>query len=83
MANSTNPLLLMCCTPVYGHLFPVRAIAKLFIARGYDITFVSGTHHWKEFEEIGCTYVPLEGYADWWGGELNEGWPGRTKLAGT
>lgn len=72
----------MCCTPVYGHLFPVRAIAKHFIARGYDITFVSGTHYQKEFEEIGCTYVPLEGYADWWEGELNERWPGRTKLAG-
>jgi hypothetical protein len=72
----------MCCTPVYDHLFPVGAIVRHFIASGYDITFVSGTHYRKEFEEIGYTYVPLEGYAYWWEGELNDRWPGRAELAG-
>jgi UDP:flavonoid glycosyltransferase YjiC (YdhE family) len=44
---------------------PMRTIAKLLIASGYEVTFVSGSPYQKMIEEVGCTYVPLEGYGDW------------------
>lgn len=64
MANP-KPLVLMSSTPVYGHLMPVRAIAKGLVAQGYEVTFVSASKYQKIMEESGCEYVALEGYADW------------------
>ncbi len=75
-----KPLVLMACTPIYGHLMPMRAISKQLIDRGYEVTFVSTSHYQKKFEEVGCTYVPFEGYADFWEGELPTRWPERSSF---
>lgn len=42
----------------------VRAIAKELVAQGYEVTFVSGSYYRKLLEDVGCTYVPLEGECD-------------------
>lgn len=38
---TTKPHIVVCATPVYGHVMPMRAIAKALIQRGYEVTFVS------------------------------------------
>jgi UDP:flavonoid glycosyltransferase YjiC (YdhE family) len=80
MATSTKPLVLMCSTPIYGHLMPIRAIAKELIARGYEITFVTGSAYRKIIEEIGATFIPLSGYADFTEAEIETRWPVRKTL---
>ncbi len=78
--SDIKPLVLIGCTPIYGHLVPLRAIAKQLVDRGYEVTFVSASHYQKMFEEVGCTYVPFEGYADYWEGDIPIRWPVRATL---
>lgn len=61
---SLKPLVLISVTPVYGHLMPIRAIGKELIARGYEVTFVTGSPYKKLLEDIGASHVPLEGDAE-------------------
>jgi UDP:flavonoid glycosyltransferase YjiC (YdhE family) len=77
MAESSKPLVLFCSTPIYGHLMPMRAIAKGLIAKGYEVTFVSASKYQKVVEEVGCDYVALEGYPDFTEADLATGWPER------
>jgi len=77
---STKPLLVIGSTPVYGHIMPLRSIAKFLIARGYEVTFVSATHFRPALEEIGCDYVPLEGYGDFYEGDFERLFPERFEL---
>jgi UDP:flavonoid glycosyltransferase YjiC (YdhE family) len=51
----------MGCTPFYGHLMPIRVIAKDLVQRGYDVTFVTSSHYGKAIEDVGCTFVPITG----------------------
>ncbi|KFZ24029.1 hypothetical protein V502_01511 [Pseudogymnoascus sp. VKM F-4520 (FW-2644)] len=59
-----KPLILICVTPVYGHVMPIRAIGKELVARGYDVTFVTGSAYKKRIESIGAKLIALEGIAD-------------------
>jgi UDP:flavonoid glycosyltransferase YjiC (YdhE family) len=68
----SKPLVLMCATPIYGHFAPVRAIAKELVARGYDVTFVTGSAYKESVEAIGAKLVPLEGRADFTEANLDE-----------
>lgn len=43
---------------------PIRAIGKELIARGYEVTFVTGSAYKKLLEDMGASHVPLEGYAE-------------------
>ena len=59
---------------------PLRSIAKLLIARGYEVTFVSATQFRPALEEVGCDYVPLEGYGDFYEGDFERLFPERFEL---
>ncbi|KUJ16794.1 putative UDP-glucuronosyltransferase 2A3 [Mollisia scopiformis] len=78
--DPTKPLVIIGCTPVYGHLMPIRAMAKLLVQRGYEVTFVSCSHYQKLVEEVGCHYVAIEGYGDWYEAELNTRFAERNTL---
>lgn len=43
---------------------PLRSIAKEIIARGYDVTFLSGSEYKEKIEGIGANFVQLTGDAD-------------------
>jgi UDP:flavonoid glycosyltransferase YjiC (YdhE family) len=81
MAVSEKPLVLICCTPVYGHLMPIRAIAKELVVRGYEVTFVTGSAYRKIIEEIGASLVSLEGFGDFSEADLDSRWPVRKTVA--
>src|SRR4051812_13364253 len=77
MSDSTKPLLVIGSTPVYGHIMPLRSISKLLIARGYEVTFVSASQFRPALEEVGCDYVPIEGYGDFYEGDFERLFPER------
>ncbi|KAH6717260.1 putative UDP-glucuronosyltransferase 2A3 [Leptodontidium sp. MPI-SDFR-AT-0119] len=77
MSDSTKPLLVIGSTPVYGHIMPLRSITKLLIARGYEVTFVSCSQFRPALEEVGCDYVPIEGYGDFYEGDFERLFPER------
>lgn len=66
MSLATRPLVLMCSTPVSGHIIPMLAIAGQLIARNYDVCFVSGSGYRQQAEALGVTFVPVEGYGDYY-----------------
>lgn len=80
MAPATKPLVLICVTPIYGHVMPIRAIGKELINKGYEVTFVTGSHYKESLEAIGASLVPIEGYGDYTEGEIDSRWPVRKTL---
>ncbi|RDW79643.1 hypothetical protein BP6252_04281 [Coleophoma cylindrospora] len=65
MTEETKPILLVCSVPASGHLMPVKAISKALIARGYEVTFVTGSTFGPSIKDIGATFFPLEGLSDY------------------
>ena len=60
MAQS-KPHLLVWVTPIYGHIFPLRAIASHLIKRNYEVIFLTES----EYESAtSSTFIPLGGSAD-------------------
>ncbi|PVH83676.1 glycosyltransferase family 1 protein [Cadophora sp. DSE1049] len=62
--TTAKPHLLFCATPVYGHVMPIRAVAKRIIAKGYNVTFLTGSEYQEKIESIGARFVSLQGDAD-------------------
>jgi len=59
-----KPHLLICATPVYGHIMPLRAIAQQLIKLNYEVTFLTGSDYESVISSISATFVPLKGEAD-------------------
>ena len=59
-----KPSILVCSTPVYGHVMPLRAIARALVQRDFDVTFLTGSDFKEAIESIGATFVSLKGEAD-------------------
>ncbi|KAK5653764.1 hypothetical protein OQA88_7921 [Cercophora sp. LCS_1] len=73
-----KPLVLICSTPVSGHIIPMLAIAKQLVARGYNVTFVSGSGYRQQAEAAGASFVPVQGYGDFYdltSWDLDTNWP--------
>lgn len=80
MASSTKPLVLICVTPFYGHVMPLRAIGKQLISRGYEVTFVTSSAYKTLMEGDGASFVSLEGYSDFTEADIDPKWPVRKTL---
>lgn len=81
MTDSPKPVIVFGCTPVTGHIIPVRAIVKNLVARGYDVCFVAASYYQKPFEEIGCDFIAVEGVGDWHLGDVESKFPEMLKYA--
>lgn len=44
----------------------MRTIAKDLVAHGYHVCFVSGSGYREQIEAIGASFVPVEGYGDFY-----------------
>jgi UDP:flavonoid glycosyltransferase YjiC (YdhE family) len=78
--SAPKPLVLVCAFPAYGHLMPIRAIAKALVLRGYEVTFVTGSAYRELIEAIGANFIPLEGYSDLTEGDLDRMQPLRDAI---
>ncbi|KAH6665185.1 MGT family glycosyltransferase [Halenospora varia] len=78
MATPIKPLVLVCSTPVSGHIIPIHAIAKQLVAGGNDVCFVSGSGYREQVEATGASFVPVKGYSDFYdlrARDLDPLWP--------
>ncbi|RFU35078.1 hypothetical protein B7463_g1181, partial [Scytalidium lignicola] len=80
MAVNIKPLILICSTPIYGHLMPLHAAGRELIARGYEVTFVTGSKYRGIIEDLGASFVPLSGYGDYTEVDIPTKWPARDAL---
>ncbi|KAF7191416.1 UDP-glucosyltransferase A1 [Pseudocercospora fuligena] len=70
--------IIIVALPFYGHVRPLRSLAKSLAGLGYGITFVAGTGERKKIEAIsGAGFVPFKGRADFDPDRLGEHFPGR------
>ncbi|CZR69745.1 related to N-glycosyltransferase [Phialocephala subalpina] len=67
---------------VFGFYPRLRRLVRPeeLIARGYEVTFVTGSAYRKIIEEIRASLVPLSGYGDYTEAEIDERWPVRETL---
>ncbi|KAJ8071588.1 hypothetical protein OCU04_001911 [Sclerotinia nivalis] len=65
MTKLAKPLILICSTPVTGHLGPCKILAKSLKKRGYEVTFITGTQYGPAISALGVTFVPLQGLSDY------------------
>lgn len=56
--------IIVAATSIYGHVAPMLAVAKDLVARGHDVTFVSGSMYRDVVEATGATFAPVAGAAD-------------------
>jgi hypothetical protein len=80
MGSNDKPLVVVGCTPFFGHMSPIRAIAKELIERGYEVTMVTSSHYKSFVEDVGATYAPILGYGDFYEGALDERWADRKNI---
>ncbi|KAK3337594.1 MGT family glycosyltransferase [Cercophora scortea] len=81
-AAEPKPRILICSTPVSGHIIPMLAIAKQLVARGYDVCFVSSNGYRPQIEAAGASFVPVLGYGDYYdltSWDLDADWPAGKK----
>ncbi|MRG59411.1 glycosyltransferase [Agromyces sp. CFH 90414] len=56
---------LLCSNPIEGHVAPVVAIARDLVARGHDVTVLTGSRFRARVEAAGASHRPLGGIADY------------------
>ncbi|KAK8066681.1 glycosyltransferase family 1 protein [Apiospora hydei] len=80
MSSSTKPLLVLTCTPGAGHINPIKGLAQALVLDGYEVTVVSSSHYQSVFEGVGCGYVAVQGYGDYWDEDRDAKWPERALI---
>jgi len=73
---------LLCSTPVHGHVTPLLAITRHLVDRGHDVRFLTGARYRPAVEALGATWLPLPGAADFDDTDIDGAFPGRVGLRG-
>ena len=73
---------LVCSSPLIGHVTPMLAVAAGLVERGHDVRFLTGQRFEHRVAETGATFVPLPAEADFDDTKLDETFPGRVGLKG-
>lgn len=74
--------LLLCSTPVHGHVTPLLAVARSLTAAGHDVRFLTGARYRAAVEETGARFVPLPAEADYDDRDMDAAFPGRVGRTG-
>jgi MGT family glycosyltransferase len=73
---------LLCATPVQGHVAPIIAIARDLVARGHDVTVLTGSRFRDAVEAAGAAHRALGGIADYDDRVMQDHLPDRDKHRG-
>jgi MGT family glycosyltransferase len=73
---------LLCSTPVHGHVTPLLAIARHLVASGHDVRFLTGVRYRDAVTRTGATWVPLPVGADYDDTDMDAAFPGRVGRSG-
>lgn len=74
--------ILLCSTPVHGHVTPLLAVARYLHEGGHSVRFLSGARFRESIEATGAEFLPLPADADFDDRDLDASFPGRVGLKG-
>lgn len=74
--------ILLCSTPVHGHVSPLLAVTRTLVAAGHDVRFLTGQRYREAVERAGATFLPLPESADYDDRSVDAAFPGRVGLTG-
>jgi UDP:flavonoid glycosyltransferase YjiC (YdhE family) len=74
--------ILLCSTPVHGHVTPLLAVARYLSAHGHRVRFLSGGRYRDAIERTGAEFLPLPADADYDDTDMDAAFPGRIGLSG-
>lgn len=73
---------LLCSSPVQGHVAPIIAIARDLVARGHDVTVLTGSRFRDAVEAAGAAHRALGGIADYDDRNIQDHLPDRDRYRG-
>lgn len=76
------PSYLLCAPPMHGHVTPVIELARGLLARGAEVTVLTGRRYEDTVVRSGITFAPLPAEADYDDSDLEEWLPGRQAVKG-
>lgn len=62
---SEKPIVLVAVAPMSGHLMPIIPVIKSLVARGYEVSVITGTGFQDKIDATGASFIPLEGRANY------------------
>lgn len=80
---NARPLdLLLCSTPVHGHVTPLLAVSRALVERGHRVHFLTGERYQQAAAATGATALRLPADADYDDTDMDAAFPGRVGLTG-
>ncbi|MCZ2402008.1 glycosyltransferase [Paenarthrobacter sp. Z7-10] len=73
---------LVCSSPLIGHVTPMLAVAAGLVERHHDVRFLTGRQFERQVSDTGASFVALPPEADFDGSDLDKAFPGRVGLKG-
>lgn len=73
---------LLCSTPVHGHVTPLLAVSRALVERGHRVHFLTGSRYAGRAADTGATVLPLPPEADYDDTDMDAAFPGRAGLTG-
>lgn len=73
---------LLCSTPVHGHVTPLLSISRHLSSSGHDVRFLTGARYRDAVEKTGATWMPLPAAADYDDTDMDAAFPGRVGRSG-
>ncbi|WP_348787443.1 nucleotide disphospho-sugar-binding domain-containing protein [Leifsonia sp. NPDC080035] len=74
--------ILVCSTPVHGHVTPLLAVSRALVERGHDVHFLTGARYLSRAAATGARVQPLPPAADYDDTDIDAAFPGRVGLTG-
>lgn len=76
------PSVLLCSTPIHGHVTPLLQVARHLSSRGDRVRFLTGSRFRELVEATGATFEPLPPEADYDDRDMNTSFPDRAGRKG-
>ncbi|SDL46774.1 UDP:flavonoid glycosyltransferase YjiC, YdhE family [Arthrobacter sp. ov407] len=73
---------LVCSSPLVGHVTPMLAVAAGLVEHGHDVRFLTGKRFERQVSRTGASFIPLPPEADFDDTSLDAAFPGRVGLKG-
>ncbi|WP_028278908.1 nucleotide disphospho-sugar-binding domain-containing protein [Arthrobacter sp. H5] len=73
---------LVCSSPLVGHVTPMLAVAAGLVHRGHTVRFLTGQRYADRVTATGAKFLPLPPEADFDDSAMDEAFPGRVGLKG-
>lgn len=73
---------LVCSSPLVGHVTPMLAVAAGLVEHGHDVRFLTGKRFERQVSRTGASFISLPPEADFDDTSLDAAFPGRVGLKG-